>query len=544
MRKWCSGVLAVLMFLTMCLPVVAQEAELGVVQTAYGQAQGVPGATYEGVTLFKGVPYAAPPVGELRWAEPQDPEPWEGVRVFDTYADGAMQWPNDMAAEPWKSDFYYDPLPEFSEDCLYLNIATPAVTGDEALPVYIWFHGGGLNHGFSFEVECDPEALAAKGVVVVEVGTRLGVFGYMALPQLSEASGYGASGNYGLMDEIKALEWVKENIAAFGGNPDNITVGGQSGGTSKTAALFANETSAAMVDNVIWETGLKYDMAFVSQEEMEERSIQWLQACGLTGEETLEELRAMDASVFMGAEDSYGSAPQAMCYDGKYVCYDNLKGAYEDGLFQGVNILVGANLGESSQDGVGDIADAGSFYAYFRQLLGDQLYEKYDFENLVPVTDEDAVATARRLTSYGFVTNTSRNIQYVELFGRKFTQDFQGGDVYVYLFSHFTPGRNEDYYWAWHSSELWYVFGSLRDIPQQRDWEDWDYTLADICTSYWSNFMRTGDPNGEGLPQWLPSNWEQLAHMNLGDEDTIGCVTDMYGLQDLLVEYIETNMPL
>lgn len=141
-------------------------------------------------------------------------------------------------------------------------------------------------------------------------------------------------------------------------------MGGQSGGTSKTAALFANETSAAMVDNVIWETGLKYDMAFVSQEEMEERSIQWLQAYGLTGEETPEELRAMDASVFMGAEDSYGSAPQAMCYDGKYVCYDNLKGAYAGRAVPGRQHPGRApTLGESSQDGVGDIADAHSFYA-------------------------------------------------------------------------------------------------------------------------------------------------------------------------------------
>ena len=180
-----------------------------------------------------------------------------------------MQWENDMAAEPWKSDFYYEPLPTFSEDCLYLNIATPAVTGDENLPVYVWYHGGGLNHGFSYEVECDPEALAAKGVVVVEVGTRLGVFGYMVLPQLSEASGYGASGNYGLMDSIKAVEWIKQNISAFGGNPDNITIGGQSGGTSKTAAFFASDIGVGLANNVIWESGMKYNMNFTDQATME-----------------------------------------------------------------------------------------------------------------------------------------------------------------------------------------------------------------------------------------------------------------------------------
>ncbi len=523
----------------------ADAATLGVVETAYGSAQGVQGEEYEDVTLFKGVPYAAPPVGDLRWKEPQDPESWEGVRVFDTYADAPCQWENDMASDPWKTDFYYEELPTFSEDCLYLNIATSSVTGDEKMPVYVWFHGGGLNHGFSYEVECDPEALAAKGVVVVEVGTRLGVFGYMSLPQLDEESEYGASGNYGLMDSIKAVEWVKENIEAFGGDPENITIGGQSGGTSKTAAFFASDAGSELVDNVIWQSGLKYDVSYQSQEAIQEKSIAWLQECGLTGEESLEELRAMDASVFMGNESDYGMAPQAMTVDGKYILYDNLKEAYEAGAFEGVNILVGANLGESTQDGVGGntMETADEFYAYYKELLGD-LYDEYDFENLVQVTDENAFETARTLHSLGFSTSLSTNITAAELFGQYYDEVNEEGNVYVYLFSHKTPGRNEDYYWAWHSSELWYVFGSLRDIPEQRDWEDWDYELADICTSYWTNFMKNGDPNGEGLPEWLPSTSEQLAHMDLGEEDTIGCVTDTDQLKELMVAFCQEQFGL
>lgn len=541
-KKGIAGVTVLSMCVgSMGMMVSAQEASgegLGVVETAYGSAQGVPGEAYDGITLFKGVPYAAPPVGDLRWKAPEDPEAWEGVKVFDTYADGACQWENDMGAEPWKTDFYYEELPSFSEDCLYLNIATPSVTGDEKMPVYVWFHGGGLNHGYSYEVECDPEALAAKGVVVVEVGTRLGVFGYMALPQLDEESGYNASGNYGLMDSIKAVEWVKENIEAFGGDPDNITIGGQSGGTSKTAAFFASEEGADLVDNVIWETGLKYDTSYTSLEALEEKSIAWLQACGLTGEESLEELRAMDASVFMGKEEDYGKAPQAMVYDGKYIQYENLKEAYDAGRFEGVNILVGANLGESTQDGINgtEIKNAEDFYAYFKELLGD-LYTKYDFENLVQVTDEDAFATARTLNSLGFSTKYGTNTTAVELFGQLYDELTEEGKVYVYLFSHKTPGRNEDYYWAWHSSELWYAFGSLRDIPEQRDWQEWDYELADIVTSYWSNFMKNGDPNGEGLPEWLPSNSEQIAYMDLAEKDTLGCVTEIDQLKELMIEF-------
>lgn len=522
---------------------LAEEAEapgIGVVETAYGQAQGVVGDAYEEVVLFKGVPYAAPPVGDLRWAAPQDPESWDGVRVFDTYADAACQWADDMDSEPWKSDFYYDPLPNFSEDCLYLNIATAAESADENRPVYVWFHGGGLNHGFSYEVECDPEALAAKGVVVVEVGHRLGVFGYMALPQLSEESEYGASGNYGMMDCVKAVKWVKENIAGFGGNPDNITIGGQSGGTTKSAAFFLNPDNAAMISNVIWESGINYGTgSYSSLESMEEKGVAWLQAVGLTGEETLEELRAMDSSVFMGTEDTYGSAPQGMCVDGYNIQYSTLKEAYEAGLFDGVNILGGKNLGEFTQNNVGTITSESTteeFYAYYKELFGD-FYDEYDFENLVQVTDDTTLSTAREISS---LTDA---IVY-SLFGAAYDELNDGnGKVYVYELTHFTPGRDEDYYWAWHSSELWYVFGSLRDIPEQRDWEDWDYELADIATSYWSNFMKNGDPNGDGLAEWLPSTSETLAYMNLGEEDTLGCVSEenMSELEQMLIAYCSAN---
>ena len=508
----------------------AADAPLGVVDTAYGQAQGVAGEL-DGITLFKGVPYAAPPVGDLRWAAPQDPEAWDGVRVFDTYAPMAMQWPNDMAGAPWETDFYYEGLPEYSEDCLYLNVATSATTGDEKMPVYVWFHGGGLNHGYSYELECDPEALAQKGVVVVEVGHRLGVFGYMALPQLDEETGYGASGNWGLMDEIKAIEWVVENIEAFGGDPEHITVGGQSGGTSKSGALFANDETAALLDGVIWQTSLQYNTAYKTVEEMEETSVNWLKTLGLSGDESLEELRAMDAQVFLGEESLYGSgAPQSMVYDNHVIQYPTLKEAYEAGNFEGVNILAGTDLGEFTQDTFADLQTADDFYAYYKDMLGEELYSKYDFPHTCRVVDATAEDTARVLNHSVFTVTDNM------LFGKK-AEEYNTGDVYIYLFTHFTPGRNEEELWAWHSSELWYTFGSLRDTAGQRYWEDWDYKLADITTSYWSNFIKTGNPNGEGLPEWLSSNSEHLAYMDLGDESTLGCVTYMDSLKQMAAEY-------
>lgn len=534
MKKFLVTLLALAIAMTSCTFAFAEADRLGVVETKWGLAQGVPGEYIEEVTLFKGIPYAAPPVGELRFAAPEDPEAWEGVRVFDTYAPMAMQWPNDMAAEPWLSDFYYKGLPEISEDCLYLNVATSAVTGDEKMPVYIWFHGGGLNHGFSYEIECDPEVLASKGVVVVEVGHRLGVFGYLALPQLSEETGYGASGNWGLMDEIKALEWVVENIEAFGGDPERITVGGQSGGTSKSGALFTNDWAASHLDGAIWQTSFQYTSRYTDVETFEQRGITWLQACGLTGNETVEELRAMDAMVFMGEETTYGQAPQSMVYDGVTIQYPTIKEAYEAGNFEGVSVLTGVDLGEFTQDRYTNVNTVEAFYEYIKSTVGEELYEKYDVENLIQVTDETASDTARRLNHELF--SMANNM----LYGKK-AEEYGVENVFVYLLTHFTPGRNEDYYWAWHSSDLWYTFGSLRDEEGQRDWEEWDWTLADIVTDYWSNFMKTGDVNGEGLPVWYPSNSEQLAYMDLGDEDTIGCVTEIDTLRQMAIDLYNPN---
>jgi len=516
-----------------------QPTSIGVVQTEYGKMVGVRGDT-EGVTLFKGIPYAAPPVGDLRWAPPQDPESWDGVRVLDTYGDACMMYTfdGDMSAEPWKSDFYYVELPKLSEDCLYLNVATNAVKGDEQKPVYVWFHGGGLRHGYSSEVEFDPNVLASKDVIVVTVGQRLGVFGYMALPQLSEESGYNGSGNYGLMDEIKAMEWVKNNIAAFGGDPNNITVGGQSGGTTKSAALFVAEQSRDMAQRAIWESGLKWTGKFAALADAEKQGVTWLQHLGLTGNESLQELRAMDAKLFLGRiyADYSSMAPAGMNVDGEYIKVGSYQEAWDAGALEGVDILSGTNLGEATYDS--EISNAEQFRASYREMLGD-LYDEYDVDNLISVVNANANDMARTLASYGFAATESRNLTLAELFGAWHDANTEDGDVYVYLFSHRAPGRNEETMWAWHSSEMWYTFASLRDIPEQREWEDWDYELADIMSSYWANFITTGDPNGEGLPTWAPSNSDSLSYMEFGDE--LYPDTTISKLDQLMIDYAKAK---
>jgi para-nitrobenzyl esterase len=545
MKRLFVGLLALTMIFSACSFAMAEESpSLGVVQTAYGLAQGVQAdAPYEGVTLFKGIPYAAPPVGDLRFAAPQDAEAWDGVRVFDAYADAAMQWPGDMDSEPWHTDFYYTTYPTFNEDCLYLNVTTSASSDTDKLPVYIWMHGGGLNHGYSYEEEFAAEMLSQKGVVVVTVGHRLGVFGYIALPQLDAETEYGASGNYGVMDTIKAVDWVIENIAAFGGDPENITIGGQSGGTGKSGILLASDKLETTVKKYVFEsnvqTGSFGQSSYTTLEDMETRSINYLKSVGLTGEETLEELRALPSEAFMGTPENYSAAPQSYTIDGYYVTYKNLYEAYLDGKLNGVSFLGGSNF--SDNNFMPAVTDRASFDTYFLNYFGDELWSKYDLDSMFSiVNDENANDWARIIVSYvNPITSDLFGVEMNKLYGDSFA-------LHTYLFSHRTPGRNSDYYWAWHSSELWYTFGSLRDIPEQRDWQEWDYKLADIMSSYWSNFIKTGDPNGEGLTEW-PSA-DTLSYMNLGDAETIGSKSsttiELEGFDDLLTEYVKTKYSL
>lgn len=240
------------------MTVSASENLDNVVDTSYGKVQGINSTDegYEDVVQFKGVPYAAPPVGDLRWKAPVDHEKWDDILVCDTNREMPMQELGFV--EPSGTDFHNNTAPEMSEDCLYLNISTTEenLTGDEKKPVYVWFHGGGLTVGHTYSAEGNLDAFAENDVIAVSVEQRLGVFGYLSLPQLSEEQGQ--SGNYGLMDQIKALEWIKENIANFGGDPENITVGGQSGGTMKAMSMIASPQMDVDVDKLILESGLKY----------------------------------------------------------------------------------------------------------------------------------------------------------------------------------------------------------------------------------------------------------------------------------------------
>jgi para-nitrobenzyl esterase len=535
------------------------------VSTQQGLVRGLPlTGVYEGLTEFRGIPYAAPPIGDLRWQPPVPPAAWEGVRDCTSYAPMAMQLTGD--AEPYATDFFFDGHPEMSEDCLYLNITTRGEPGAESkgMPVYMWFHGGGLNNGHPYEPEFDGSELARKGVVVVQVGQRLNVFGYLALPQLSAEQG-GKSGNYGFMDQLAALDWVYENIAAFGGDPDNITVGGQSGGSQKAGAMATTPAAHGRVRRAILESGLKWLQRFPTLAEMEEKSSNYLRSAGIDPDAPLDQLRAIDADALLVRGTDIFSMPGEMVWDGELVPCQIARDAFLQHLGE-VDLLIGTNLGEASATGAmgpGGPTDADAFRAHFRSLLGD-LYDKYDFDQLVPVDKPGTghalglpealpervdlitrVLATRGLCPPGRV-NFSRNVMVDRLFGRLMAAHRPAGKVYSYLFSHLLPWREVDLgtardpsvQMAYHSSEMFYAFASLREgMPPARPWQPEDFALADTVSSYWANFMRTGDPNGPGLPEW-PASDADYGYIEIGDVPAGHRGLDG-PLEQLTAEYVE-----
>ena len=259
------------------------------VQTKYGTLEGV--ESNAGYALFRGIPYAAPPVGELRWRAPRDPESWEGVRVCDTYGPACAQFDRwDVAVDDVTDDTghpyiripNYPYPPRMDEDCLYLNVYTPASSPDERLPVMMYIHGGGLQQWYGSDYEYCGDKLCAQGVVVVSITYRLNVFGFFTHPELAAESESGTSGNYGIMDQIQALKWIRENIAGFGGDPYNITCFGQSGGARATAAICCSPLARGYVAHASIQSGggIGGGMPSLPREAMEKKGVEFMKAVG------------------------------------------------------------------------------------------------------------------------------------------------------------------------------------------------------------------------------------------------------------------------
>jgi para-nitrobenzyl esterase len=429
------------------------------------------------VKIFMGIPFAAPPVGDLRWKAPQPPLKWEGIRKCVTPPPSAMQ-SKPAPLMMWSKEFQ-PPEEPLSEDCLFLNIWTKAeMTGDK-LPVMVWIHGGAFTGGSGTVPLYDGEEMAKKGIVFITINYRVGVFGFLAHPGLSSESLLKTSGNYGILDQIEALKWISRNIEAFGGNPGNVTIDGQSAGSFSVNALMISPMAKGLFHRAIGQSGgmfpggpgLIYDLKAA-----ESAGIKYAEQLGAV---SIADLRAKPAEELMKARGQWRIAIDS-------IVIRPPSASFTRGKQNDVPLISGWN----ADDGV-SMATRQSVEAYIKEA--EKRYGTYaeDYLKVFPATSDEEVLNCLKLTtvlSFGW-----QNYNWAKM------QSLTGTcKAYLYFFTHVPPG--EPNYGAFHSAEFGYALYTLKHWDRPFTQTDWD--LADKMSSYWVNFAKTGNPNGDGLPEW------------------------------------------
>ena len=448
----------------------------------------VKGVNENGLTVYKGIPFAAPPVGKLRWKEPQPVIPWNNVLIADKFAPACPQAVNPNAASLVNS------VGDQSEDCLYLNIWTPAKTAKEKLPVMVWIHGGGFALGGTSIPNYSGEMLAKKGVVLVSIAYRMGALGFMAHPELSKENEHGVSGNYGLLDQIAALKWVKNNISAFGGNPGNVTIFGESAGGISVSMLCGSPLAKGLFKRAVSESG--GSLGPVSNQgtsgtatlKMAEK--QGSDFASRMGVKSIAELRSVPVENFIKDPSSNMGGFRPDC-DG-YVIADDLYKRYSEGKYNDVDVLIGTNSNEGAMFIFGTKTE--QLKGMLRMRFGsmaDKALEVYPAAN-----DSVSLQSARNIfrdTMFGWSTWAWARLQ----------KKTGKANVFVYYFDQKQPPKitGAPYEGASHSDEINYVFGHV-DQNYNYKYTEEDRQLSDKIMSYWVNFASTGDPNGAGLPAW------------------------------------------
>jgi len=456
-----------------------------------GPIRGVAGATPD-IRVFKGIPYAAAPVGALRWRAPQPVQAWETVRPADRFGPVCPQpAPNDF----YRREYFTGPQPQFSEDCLYLNVWTDASSSEQRRPVMLWIHGGGNVQGYGSEPAFDGEAFARHGVVLVTFNYRLNIFGLFAHPELRAESEHHVSGNYQELDQIAALQWVHRNIAAFGGDPNNVTIFGQSSGAASVNRLLCCPLAKGLFHKVICESAAILNSRDSRQKlaEMEKRGVACAEALGA---HSLADLRAKSADELLAATNKFRFDPTI---DG-YVLPELAVDVFARGGQDAVPMMIGSTADEGPYAPM----TAAAFRDAARKRFGDGADR---FLSLYPAdTDEQAAQSkhdARRDESFTGERAEAR------------AQAKLGVPVYLYYFSRKPPGHDRDKYGAFHSADVEYVFNTLG--ATDRPWEQTDRDLATAMIQYWTNFAATGNPNAKDLPDWPAYDSEKDSCMEFGD---------------------------
>jgi para-nitrobenzyl esterase len=455
-----------------------------------GSVSGIPGSD-PAVRVFKGIPFAAPPIGDLRWKAPQPAGHWEGVRKAEQFGPvctaggsggrgGKGKGPGgDKGPTSQTNQVKAGPVgPAPSEDCLYVNVWTPAKSAGDKLPVMVWTYGGAFTGGSGAEPRYDGEALAKKGIIVVTYNYRLGMFGFLAHPELTKESGHNASGNYGMMDMASVLRWVQKNIAAFGGDPRKVTIDGESAGAILVAAMVGSPEGKGLFQRAIGQSGAWMGLSIGKMRTLEQAEEAGKRAAGT---HTMAELRAMSTQEVAQAVTGVQAG---IVVDGWMVPEDQSL-TFAKGKQNDVDVLIGSNQDEGTFFG-GGAASAETVRNRAKQTYTDLAD---DFLKLYPSsTDAEAGASSlmRSRDETGWHMRTWAQLQAK-----------RGKKSYLYYFTHVPPGNGAR--GATHTAELPYMFNNP---PANDSWMVLDHKLADMMSSYWVNFISTGDPNGKGLPVW------------------------------------------
>ena len=476
-RRRCALVCAVALGVPM---IAGAQVRFEQLRTANGMLEGVVSADGK-VRTFKGIPYAAPPVGGLRWKPPQPAPAWAGVRKAADYP------PRCMQGRIYPDMVFNDKGP--SEDCLYLNLWMPAAPEKTPLPVMVWIYDGGFAAGATSEPRQDAGNLSKKGVMVVTMNYRLGVFGFFSHPELTRESRRKASGNYGLLDQMAALEWVKKNIATFGGDPNNVTIFGESAGSFSVSALMASPLSRGLFKRAIGESGAFFGATLPLQPlaETEKANVEFARTS--LGTTSIQALRAKPAEEILQAALKQQTLRFSPNVDG-YFLPRAVSSIYAGGKQTHIPLLAGWNADENSYRTIfgRDDPTAQNFATRVRALYGDQadaLLKLYTAS-----TDAEVKRVAQDLAGDRFIAyGTWKWIEMQLKTGRS--------PVFRYRFDQTLPLAEPA---APHASEIEYVFQVLssRRLP----WRPEDRKVSDLMGSYWTNFAKTGDPNGPDLPRW------------------------------------------
>ncbi len=435
-----------------------------------------------GINSYKGIPFAAPPVGELRWRAPQPAVPWKGVRECTGFSASPMQ------AKPVSflmigPEFVVPPKP-LSEDCLYLNVWSGAKSDKEKRPVLVWIYGGGFQTGGAAAAGYSGEALAEQGIIFVSFNYRLGIFGFFAHPALSVESGHGSSGNYALMDQIAALQWVKNNIQAFGGDPDRITIAGQSAGSASVNCLLTSPLARGLIQGAIGESGsLVLENPILRMRTLKDAEKDGEKTAAKLNAASLKDLRALNAEEI----EQKASGFYAPIVDG-WVEPVSVNEAYKNNLQMHLPLLTGWNGDEGIMFGISTKENFAKQAAAFG--ADSSLFKKY----YPSMTDSESIVSQMALA----VDKTIALSQYQWALKQNGNRSEK---TFLYQFLRKPPAVGDmKRFGAYHTAEIGYALHNLDSI--QRAWEPVDRVIEKLMSAYWVQFVKTGDPNGAGLPPW------------------------------------------